>query len=46
MNPRFEAGTYVYFIARNATHFTIVDAWAGRVMKIVETSRPTLLAAF
>ena len=46
MNPRFEAGTYVYFMARNATYFTIVDAWAGRVMKTVETTRPTLLAAF
>jgi hypothetical protein len=46
MNPRFEAGTYVYLMARNATHFTIVDAWAGRVMNTVETSRPTLLAPF
>jgi hypothetical protein len=45
MNPRFEAGTYVYFMARNATHFTIVDGWAGNVVKAVDTRTPTVLAA-
>jgi hypothetical protein len=45
MNPRFEAGTYVYFMARNATHFTIVDGWAGIVVKTVDTRTPTVLAA-
>jgi hypothetical protein len=42
--PSFLAGTHVYF-AQNATRFTIVDAWAGHVVKTVDTRTPTVLAA-
>ena len=45
MQPAFVAGTYVYF-GRTATHFMIVDGWAGNLVRSVDTHAPTVLAGF
>ncbi len=38
------ASSYAYLPGANpATHFTVVDTWSGKIVKTVDTAKPTLL---